>query len=207
MTDRVETQVIDRDGRSGQALLPAVDEPNGRVLVRLEDGTGLLIDRAALESQSDGGFRTSLSFEELAATASRAESDAVVIPVIEEEVTVEKREVERGRVRISKTVSERDVLVDQPLLHEHVDVVRVPVNQMVDAPPEVRHEGDTMIVPVLEEVVVVEIRLMVREEIRITRRREEVHEPQEVTLRREEVTVDRISDDGETLGDANNSPA
>src|SRR5699024_714491 len=152
MTDRVETQVVDRNGRAGQAFLPAVEEPNGRVLVRLDDGAGLLIDRTALESLPDGSYRTSLSFDELVSVAGSADAEQVVIPVIEEEVQVEKREVERGRVRISKTVSERDVLVDQPLFQERVDVVRVPVNQMVETPPEVRYEDDTMIVPVLEEV-------------------------------------------------------
>ena len=132
MTDRVETQVIDRDGRSGQALLPAVDEPNGRVLVRLEDGTGLLIDRAALESQSDGGFRTSLSFEELAATASRAESDAVVIPVIEEEVIVEKREVETLRTvgnawLIGKGVADGERVITEGTQHARSGVTVEPV--------------------------------------------------------------------------------
>jgi stress response protein YsnF len=86
------------------------------------------------------------------------------------------------------------VLVDQPLAEEHVDIDRVVVNQMVDEPPPVRYEGDTLIVPVLEEVIVVDVRLMVREEVRITRRREQVHKPQSVTLRREDVIVEPVPD-------------
>ena len=202
MMDRDETQVIDRNGLSGRVSLPAVDEPNGRVLVRLDDGQGVLVDPVVLHGQPDGTYTVPLSFAELVNAASRVGAE-VVIPVIQEEVSVAKREVERGRFRITKEVSERDVLVDQPLLHEHVDVERVPVNQMVDSPPEVRYEGDTMIVPVLEEVVVVEIRLMVREEIHITRRREEVHESQHVMLRREDVKIDPIDDAADVLGDAN----
>lgn len=201
MTDREMTQVQDRNGRMGQVWLPPVEEPNGRVLVRLDDGQGVLVDPSLLQSEPDGGFTIPFSFDDLLSTSSR-EGDEVVIPVIQEEVSVAKREVERGRFRITKEVSERDVLVDQPLLHEHVDVERVPVNQMVDTPPEVRYEGDTMIVPVLEEVVVVEVRLMVREELRITRRREEVNEPQHVILRREDVKIEPINDDAAAMGDA-----
>jgi len=65
------------------------------------------------------------------------------------------------------------------------------VNRVVSVAPEVRHEGDVMIVPVLEEVLVVEKRLMLREELRITRRKDEAREPQRVTLRTEQVEVTR----------------
>lgn len=194
MTDRDETQVIDRDGRTAWVAPSPAEAPNGRVLVRLEDGGGLLLDSAALQAQADGSYTVPLSFSELVAHMQNAEGE-IVLPIIEEEIVVGKREVERGRFRLTKQVTERDVLVDHPLMQEHVNVERVPVNQMVDTPPDIRYEGDTMIVPVLEEVVVVEVRLMVREEIRITRQREQVHQPQHVTLRREEMKIDSIADD------------
>lgn len=202
MTDRHEAQVIDPEGRKGQVVRLASESTNGRVLVRLDDGGNFLLKPSMLEQQPDDTYRLAYSFEELAIKANSSDSE-VVIPVIEEQVSVEKRDVERGRFRITKSVSERDVLVDQPLFHEHVEVERVPVNQMVDTPPDVRYEGDTMIVPVLEEVVVVEIRLMVREEIHIRREREEVHEPQHVRLRREDVKIDPIAADTDAEDDAN----
>jgi len=68
-------------------------------------------------------------------------------------------------------------------------------------PPPVRHEGNTMIIPLLEEVLVVEKRLMLREELRVTRTQTEFHAPQQVTLRREEITVDRAPVDGGGDGD------
>lgn len=206
MTDRQKTQVVDRDGRVGQLVRASGDTARERVLVRLDDGGSFLLKSSLLEPQPDGSYRMALSFDELAAKAALDESE-VIIPVVEEVVTVEKREVERGRFRITKSVSERDVLVDQPLFQEHVEVERVPVNQMVDSPPEIRYEGDTMIVPVLEEIVVVDIRLMVREEIHIKRQREEVHAPQHVTLRREDVTIDPLSDDADANGNAPEPPA
>ena len=65
------------------------------------------------------------------------------------------------------------------------------VERFVDAPPPVRREGDTTIVSVVEEVLLVERRLMVREEIRLTTRRSETHDPRTVSLRREVVHVER----------------
>lgn len=49
-----------------------------------------------------------------------------------------------------------------------------------------------MIVPVLEEVIVTEMRLMLREELHVRKRQIETRKPQHVTLRREEVTVERV---------------
>ena len=50
-------------------------------------------------------------------------------------------------------------------------------------------EGDTTIIPVVEEVVVVERRLVLREEIRVRKRRVEQAERVRVTLRQERADV------------------
>ena len=49
-----------------------------------------------------------------------------------------------------------------------------------------------MIVPIMEEVLVIEKRLILKEELHIHKRRVETHQPQQVTLRREEVRVERL---------------
>jgi uncharacterized protein (TIGR02271 family) len=116
-----------------------------------------------------------------------------VIPVIEEQLRIGKKVVESGRVRISKRVSEEKVTVNVPVVHEEVDIERVEVNQFVDAAPEIRYEGETMIIPVLKEVV--EVRLMLVEELRVTRKKVESVDSQQVVLRREEVTVERDNRD------------
>ena len=114
---------------------------------------------------------------------------------MQEELDVRKRRVEtQSGVRVSKTVDEREEVIDQPLSKEEVEVERVAMNVPVDAPSGVRYEGDTMIIPIFEEVVVVEKRLMLKEEIRVTRRREGFRAPQRVTLRREVANVERIED-------------
>jgi uncharacterized protein (TIGR02271 family) len=118
--------------------------------------------------------------------------DIRVIPVVEEILDVRQRRVETGRVRITKIVHEREEEVKAPRVREEVTIERVTLNRMVDAPISMRQEGDTFIIPLLEEVVVVEKRLMVKEELRITKRRIEEPASQQVTLRREEVIVERL---------------
>ena len=118
----------------------------------------------------------------------------MVVPVVAEQLEVEKRKVEAGGVRIRKTVSEREEVVDEPLMREEVQVRRVPVNKVVDGPVPVRHVGDTMIVSLLEEVLVVEKRLMVKEELHITKEQVESYRPQRVRLRTEEAVVERVED-------------
>lgn len=115
-----------------------------------------------------------------------------VIPLVEEELTVGKRLVETGRVRIRTIVNEREDLVQQSLLGEDVEIERVPVGATVAEPPPVRQDGDTIIVPLLEEVLVLERRLVVREEVRIRRRRTETKVEHAVTLRSEDVVVERL---------------
>jgi uncharacterized protein (TIGR02271 family) len=116
-----------------------------------------------------------------------------VIPVIQEQATVQKRVVETGRVRIAKHVREYEEIVDVPHFQEEVKVERVPVNQFVDAVPEVRTEGETTIIPVVEERYVVEKRLFVVEELHVRKERHETHNPQKVRVLKEEVEVERLS--------------
>jgi uncharacterized protein (TIGR02271 family) len=121
--------------------------------------------------------------------------EPIVIPVIAEELEVGTRDVERLGVRLTKTVSERTETVDVPLMEERTEVERVTINQVVDAPPPVRYEGDAMIVPVLEEILVTEKRLVLREELHIRKWQVQARKPQTVTLRREHVRVDEPTPD------------
>lgn len=129
--------------------------------------------------------------EDVRQTEARLEK--AVIPIIEEKVVIGKEIVETGKVRISKRVSEHEEIVDEPLLHEQVAVERVAINQFVDAPPEIRHDGDTMIIPVIEERIVVAKRLFLVEELHVKKQIVESHQPQRITLRKEEVEVNRVA--------------
>jgi uncharacterized protein (TIGR02271 family) len=117
------------------------------------------------------------------------------IPLIEEQLRVGKRLVETGRVRIKTVVDESRVMVREDLQREEVEVVRVPVDRQIDAVPQVRTENDVMIVPVVEEVLVVEKRLILVEELHIHRRRTVDHVEEPVVLRRTRAEVERVTVD------------
>jgi len=133
-------------------------------------------------------------------TNTQTESEKMVIPVIEEEITVGKQVVEAGRVRISKRISEHEELVDVPLFREEVRVERVPVNLFVEAVPQVRQEGDTMIIPVVEEQIVVQKKLLLVEELRVRKEIIEHHQPQTVNVRKEQVEIKRVAPNRKTRG-------
>jgi uncharacterized protein (TIGR02271 family) len=124
----------------------------------------------------------------------------LVIPVVEERLEVSSERVETGRVRITKSVEAREVVVDDPLKRESVRVEHVPINQVVTgAVPQVREEGDVTVIPILEERVVTRTELVLVEEVRIHREHSEYHNPQRVTLRKEVVAVERFGEDGRPL--------
>jgi uncharacterized protein (TIGR02271 family) len=124
---------------------------------------------------------------------------ALIVPVLQEDLIVEKRRVETGRTRITKHVHEHEEVIDEPVLREDVAIEHVPINKIWEGPaPAPRYEGDTLVIPLLEEVLVVEKRLMLKEELRISRIQKTVREPQTVVWRSEEVTVDRVEPPSET---------
>lgn len=121
--------------------------------------------------------------------------ETVTIPVIVEEITVDKRVTEAGGVRIVKTVHSEDVTVREPTVRESASVERVPVNRLLDASeplPKARREGDTMVIPLFEEVVVSEKRTRLVEELRITMTRTEEPTEHIVTIRREAVHTEPL---------------
>ena len=125
--------------------------------------------------------------------------EPIKVPVYQEEAWVEKRVVDTGRgVRIHKTVAEHPYQIDERLLREDVEVRRVPVDRIVthDQAPTTRYEGETLVVPILEEVLVVERRLRIKEELRITKARREEHHAETVMLKSEQVSVERFDEPG-----------
>jgi len=114
--------------------------------------------------------------------------------VIREEVRVTRRAVERGGVRVHKRIEEREEVVEQPTYREEVSVERVALGQPIDQAIGSRQEGDTLIIPVLEEMLVVEKRLVLKEEIRITKRRFDETEQARILLREERVEIENIDD-------------
>jgi uncharacterized protein (TIGR02271 family) len=172
-----------------------LDGRRAEVLVSLEGGRQVLVPLELLVRQEDGSYRltvTLAAWERQCGAGAEARESPLVLPVVEETLTVDTRPVETGRVRIRKVVHEREELVDPPLRRDEVIIERVPVNRIVEGPLPVRYEGDTMIISLVEEVLVVDTRLLLTEEVHITTRRTETHTPKRVTLRHEDVTIERV---------------
>lgn len=123
--------------------------------------------------------------------------NSIVIPVIQEHLTVEKEIVEASKVHVHTKITEEEATVNVPIISEQYEVKRVPVNKVFNIAPSVRYEGDVLIVPVIEEVVVVEKRYKVVEEVHLIKHTIETPFMQQVTLRKEDVQVERIKPGGE----------
>ena len=117
--------------------------------------------------------------------------DEVTVPVVREEASVSRERLETGVVRVRKLVHERVEVIDEPMLHDEVDIEHVVINRVVDAPSPPREEGDVLVVPVFEEVVTVQRQWVLKEEIRLRRREVQTRHRERVALRGEEVTVER----------------
>jgi stress response protein YsnF len=113
------------------------------------------------------------------------------IPIVQERATIRKQVVPTGRVRITSRVEERLEMLRDELIEQTVAVERVAINREVDTPPGIRSEGDVLIIPVIEQRLVVEKRWFVTEELHVRRREriEAVEIP--VELRSTRVAVER----------------
>lgn len=160
--------------------------------------------RAALAGRTSG-TEASTRFQKRMADKEKTQGE-LRIPVIQEELQLGKRKVDTGRgVRLHKHVLKETLRIDEALMQQGLAIEHVPLNVWVEGPPPVqRHEGDTLIVPVLEEVLVIEKRLRLKEEIRITAHTTVHHASERVVLRSEQVTVERFhdSDGPETTRDS-----
>jgi uncharacterized protein (TIGR02271 family) len=174
--------IVDANGQKGRIV---EESPDGvHLLCETPNGRRVWIKRDILK-----GDRLDQAFDSLHQATDRHEN---VIPVMEEHVRVERAPVEMSTVQVRKQVHERQEVVREPVFHEEVEVQRVPVNRPAEGAAEPRYEGDTLIIPIVEEVVVVEKRLMIKEELHIRKHRTETQSETPVTLRSEEVSVERL---------------
>ncbi len=119
----------------------------------------------------------------------------VVIHLAEEAVAVSKREVETGRVQVALTTDTQTVIAREALRGRRVEAERVPVGRTLaeaEAPPQSREEGDTLVMPVFEEVTVVVKRLILREEVRLRFVATETPFAEAVEVRRQRAAVERV---------------
>jgi uncharacterized protein (TIGR02271 family) len=119
-----------------------------------------------------------------------------MLQLSEEELIARKRMAEVGRVRFHKEVEEVPRRLEVDAYHEEVTVEHVPIGRVVQERQAVREEGDTYIVPVYEEQLVVVKRLVLKEEIRIRRQGVTERRLFEDTVRRERLVVEDPDETG-----------
>src|SRR5918998_4791718 len=129
-----------------------------------------------------------------------------ILPLVEETATVHKREVATGKVRVRTVTDTIEEFAAANLRSESVEVTRVPIDQVVDVAPAVRTENDVVIVPVLEEILVVQKQLVLKEELHIRRRVETEAVEVPVSLRKQRAIVERVAPDGSTVNEEETEP-
>jgi uncharacterized protein (TIGR02271 family) len=120
------------------------------------------------------------------------EARQIALPLYEEAVTVSKRVVPKNRVRVSTVTHQRRQLVDELLQRENVEIRRISIGRPIEAVPAVREEDDTIIVPVVEEVLTLQRTLILKEEVRIRKVRTEERYQESVTLRSQQAGITRL---------------
>ena len=120
------------------------------------------------------------------------------IPLHVEEVSVSQRYVEKAKVQIALVTGRREQLIDEELTRVRVEVERVPIGRAIEVVPPISHEGDITIIPVVEEIVVVERRLVLKEKIRIRRVSTKEQHQETVVLREQEAVITREEADSQS---------
>lgn len=118
------------------------------------------------------------------------------LALVEEVATISKQAVGTGRVDIKTTTETTEEIVREILQSDHVEVTRVSINLPVDVVPQIRTEGDLTVVPVVEEVLFVEKRLILKEEIHIRRTQTREYFESTVTLGRQRAVIERLNTAG-----------
>ena len=153
-----------------------------------EDKTGLA--RAAALQADSVVIGQDAELTRLSGAASSITTDEAVLPLYAEQILVARRKLEQ-KVQVHLHTISREHPVDELLTHERVEIERVPIGRRIDAVPADRQEGDTTIIPVVEEIVVIHRQLVLKEEVRMRRVRTTEHHRETVSLREQEATVER----------------
>ena len=116
---------------------------------------------------------------------------ATTVQLVVEEADVSKRKLVTGRIDVRTVTDTVDEIVKATVQGQTVDVTHVPIDRTIDAVPAMRTEGDVTIIPVVEEVLVIEKRLLLKEEVHIRRTTRSEDVETTVPLRRQRAIVER----------------
>ena len=137
-------------------------------------------------SVQDAGISGSLSGSQ------QRDTESTAIPVVQEQLRVGKREVQRGGVRVFSRIVETPVNESVNLREEHVSVERRPVDQPVSAANMEAFQEQTIELREAAEEAVVEKTARVVEEVvvgkQVTERQQDIHD----TVRHTDVQVEQL---------------
>ena len=122
---------------------------------------------------------------------SPADLKDVVVPIYQEQASITKRHIVTGRVKVSRVTHQSEKLLTETLAQQKVTVDRIPIGKLIKAVPKIREEGDVIIIPIVEEIPVVEHRLVLIEEVWVRRVRSKENHQERVILRCQEAVVTR----------------
>jgi len=131
-------------------------------------------------------------------TAHQTTEGQTSIPVVEEELQVGKREVERGGVRVTSSVTEVPVQEQVSLREEHVTVDRRPVDRPATEADLRAAQGATLEVTETVEEAVVAKQARVVEEVVVGKETSQRTETIQDTVRHTDVNVEQLERDYRT---------
>lgn len=205
--EMVDSILVDRKKR-----IPAGDIAlrDGRVVVRgiMQDGelemtentehaaTAASTTTTDTETQNYTAVQREANARHVSGVTREASENEVVLPIVEEQLRIGKRAVERGGVNVRTTSQEVPVEETVNLREEHVTVERRPVDRAVGNAPEAFREG-TIEITETAEVPVVSKQARVVEEVVIGKEVTERQETVRDTVKRTEVEVDEVNRSGD----------
>jgi uncharacterized protein (TIGR02271 family) len=200
MLVNTETEMVDSIIVDGRKRIPASDIAlrDGRIVVR-----GVLHEEEYQQTQSTqaetseanqnyAAAQSAAGAKHVAGVTRAANEGEVVLPIIEEQLAVGKRTVEKGAAQVRTSVAEVPVQESVTLREENVTVERRPVDRAVENAPGAFKEG-TIEVTEMAEVPVVSKAAHVVEEVVVGKNVTEHQETVSDTVKRTEVDVDEVS--------------
>ncbi|MDQ2745682.1 MAG: YsnF/AvaK domain-containing protein, partial [Acidobacteriota bacterium] len=121
-----------------------------------------------------------------------AGQNEIALPVVEEQLNVGKRIVQRGSVRVHTRIAEKPVSETVNLREEHITVERRPVDRAVENAPAAFQEGSFEVAEMAEVPVIAKETRVVEEVVigkNVTERQETVSD----TVKRTEVEVNKVN--------------
>ncbi|QKJ85534.1 hypothetical protein PMPD1_0559 [Paramixta manurensis] len=127
------------------------------------------------------------------ASSENKNHEAQILPRVEEQAELRTTRIVDSRTLVSRTTVTDEALLETELQRNEVEIKHVEINQPVDENniPNVRQEGDVLIIPMIEEQVEIIRHHVLKEEVHIHNINKKEPFKQKVILRRQEVTISK----------------